>query len=90
MMEELKPLLDYGALGAIVAVFLYYTIKALNSFIPRALGELSSLNKTLKLILKALVETLPRSAKQRILEEYLEEFSEEMEAKGVEITDREK
>jgi len=76
MNETLKPLLDYGALGAIVAVFLYYGIKTLNTLAPALLEELKSLNKTMKLILKSLVETLPRGAKQRLLEEYLQEFSE--------------
>jgi len=76
MNETLKPLLDYGALGAIVAVFLYYGIKTLNTLAPALLEELKNLNKTMKLILKSLVETLPRGAKQRLLEEYLQEFSE--------------
>jgi len=76
MNETLKPLLDYGALGAIVAVFLYYGIKTLNTLAPALLEELKSLNKTMKLILKSLLETLPRGAKQRLLEEYLQEFSE--------------
>ena len=79
MDEGLKTLFDYGALGAIVAVFLYYGIKTLNATIPQLLEELRSLNKTMKLILKSLVETLPRSAKQRLLDEYLQEFSEEKE-----------
>jgi len=76
MNETLKPLLDYGALGAIVAVFLYYGIKTLNTLAPALLEELKNLNKTMKLILKSLLETLPRGAKQRLLEEYLQEFSE--------------
>ena len=82
MDEGLKTLFDYGALGAIVAVFLYYGIKMLNATIPQLLDELKTLNKTMRLILKSLVETLPRSAKQRLLDEYLQEFSEEKEKGG--------
>lgn len=89
MNEAIKPLLDYGALGAIVAVFLYYGIKTLNTLAPAVLSELKSLNKTLRLILKSLVETLPRSAKQRLLEEYLQEFSEEEPKTGIEMADNE-
>ncbi|MBC7327536.1 hypothetical protein H5T87_05420 [bacterium] len=88
MDEGLKTLFDYGALGAIVAVFLYYGIRTLNSTIPVLLEELKNHNKTMRLILKALVETLPRGAKQRILEEYLQEYSEEKEEKtGIEMAD---
>ncbi|MBC7330267.1 hypothetical protein H5T88_07920 [bacterium] len=79
MDEGLKTLFDYGALGAIVAVFLYYGIRTLNATIPQLFHELKTLNKTMKLILKALVEPLPRGAKQRLLEEYLQEFAEEKE-----------
>jgi undecaprenyl pyrophosphate phosphatase UppP len=82
MDEGLKTLFDYGALGAIVAVFLYYGIKMLNATIPQLLYELRTLNKTMKLILKSLVETLPRGAKQRLLDEYLQEFSEEKKKGG--------
>jgi undecaprenyl pyrophosphate phosphatase UppP len=82
MDEGLKTLFDYGALGAIVAVFLYYGIKMLNATIPQLLDELKTLNKTMKLILKSLVETLPRGAKQRLLDEYLQEFSEEKKKGG--------
>ncbi|MGB9876931.1 MAG: hypothetical protein ACPLPS_04105 [bacterium] len=82
MDEGLKTLFDYGALGAIVAVFLYYGIKMLNTTVPILIEELKTLNKTMKLILKSLVETLPRGAKQRLLEEYLQEFSEEKEEGG--------
>jgi len=82
MDEGLKTLFDYGVLGAIVAVFLYYGIKMLNATIPQLLDELKTLNKTMKLILKSLVETLPRGAKQRLLDEYLQEFSEEKEKGG--------
>jgi len=86
MNETLKPLLDYGALGAIVAVFLYYGIKTLNTLVPSLLRELQNLNKTMKLILRSLLETLPKSAKRRIWEEYLQEFSEE-EVQGAEMAD---
>lgn len=76
MNGAIKPLLDYGALGAIVAVFLYYGIKTINALLPVFINELKSINKTMRLIFKSLIEILPRSAKQRILEEYLKEFSE--------------
>ncbi len=87
-METLKPLLDYGALGAIVAVFLYYGIKTLNALIPALLAEFKKHNKILKFILQSLVEALPRGAKRRLLEEYLQEFAEE-EPKGAELADSE-